>query len=150
VTLQRVFFDTQEVEDNLLSCGKLWDQIEDEEEKAEEQDTVHDVHDKKKVDYVISFLEECHESEHKQGADLNFDPLHYEKRVDYAPFFFKVFNDDAFAEDTDQLVEEQVVVPNFLANDISEGFDLPIYDEYDVDFVEQPTVCFSLENDSFQ
>jgi hypothetical protein len=63
VTLQQMFFDAQEVEDNLLACGKLWDQIEDEEVKAEEQEIVHD---KQEVDYVISFLEECHESEHKQ------------------------------------------------------------------------------------
>jgi hypothetical protein len=52
--------------------------------------------------------------------------------------FFKVFSDD--------VVEEQVVVPIFLFDDIAGVHDFPKYDEYDDeynnDFLEHPVACF--------
>jgi len=64
--------------------------------------------------------------------------------------FSEVFNDEVFAKDKDQLVEERDFVLNFLVDDNAVVYDLPIYDEYDddydVDCLEQPT---TLENNSF-
>ena len=46
-------------------------------------------------------------------------------------------------KDDEVFVEEQVVVPTFLAN-------LPIFDEYNIDFIELPNLYALLESDSFQ
>jgi hypothetical protein len=60
------------------------------------------------------------------------------------------FIDNQEDEFANQYVEEQVDVPSFfLLDDIVDVVDLPIYDEYDddyeVDFLEQPTACFPLK-----
>jgi hypothetical protein len=65
------------------------------------------------------------------------------------------FVDSQENEFANQLVEEQVDVPNFFLVDvIVDVTDFPIYDEYDddygVDLLEQPTACSLSENVHFQ
>jgi hypothetical protein len=69
--------------------------------------------------------------------------------------FIYSFMDSQEDECANQSVEEQVDAPSFfLLDDIASVVDLPIYDEYDddyeVDFLEQPTACSPPENVPFQ
>ena len=48
-----------------------------------------------------------------------------------------------------QLIKEQDVVPFSLIDNSTKLFDLPRYDEYDDDFLEQPILDASSEGDSF-
>jgi len=112
--------DAKEVEDNLLACGKFSDQTEDE----------------------VLNVEECNENEHDQ-QDVDLDPCCYKHKADYFMNFPEVFNGDVFVDEHNPLLEEKVVVPIFLVDDIAGVYDLPIYDEYDDDydncFQEKPT-----------
>jgi hypothetical protein len=87
VTLQQMFFDAHEIEDNLLACGKLSDQIENDEWNVVEHETVHE----------------------QEGVDLHPDPFQHEKKDDFAMNFFKVFNDDVFAEDKVILLKRKLL-----------------------------------------
>ena len=60
--------------------------------------------------------------------------------------FLEIFNDDVFAESKDQCFEKQAVVPNFIVDNFQEVFCFPRYDDYDVDFLEQPIECFLSRN----
>jgi hypothetical protein len=154
---QHMFNNAHEVEDNIQACKELQNQILDEKLKAEKPKTVHNM---KKVDHVISFLEGCHEDVFEKNDDkleeqanlpsffdtnLAFDPSHDKHGVDY---FMYSFIDSLENEFANQLVEDQVDVPRFfLLDDIADIVDFHIYDEYDddhgVDILEQP-VAFSL------
>jgi hypothetical protein len=128
VTLQQMIFYAQEIEDNLLTCGKLSDQIENDEWNVQEHETIIEL----------------------EGVDLHPNPFQHEQRTNYAMNFLEGFNDDVFAKDKDQLVKEKVVVPIFLVDDIIGDFDIPIYDEYDdhddVYFQETLAISFQSEN----
>jgi len=79
-------------------------------------------------------------------VDFNFNFFHDEQSVDYAMIFlFLIFNDGCHeSKFADHPVEEQVVVPIVLMDDIAGVHDFPKYDEYvddyKVDFLEKPTV----------
>jgi hypothetical protein len=147
VTLQQMFNDAQEVEYNLQACEKLQNQILEEVSNVEEQENEHDqqivdlhidpFHDKQETYCFMNLLEECHENEHTQErVVLNFYPFHYEQRVDYAMNFFEICSDGCHeTKSADQLVEEQVVFPIFLMDDIAGVHDFPKYHEYDDDMM---------------
>ena len=73
VTLQQMFSDAQEVEDNFEAYGKLLDQIGIEELNSEKQESEHKregvdshldpCHHEHEVNYFMNAFEECHESE---------------------------------------------------------------------------------------
>ena len=82
-----------------------------------------------------------------EGDNLAFDPSHDKHGAD---FFMYSFVDSQENEIENHLVEEQVDVPNFsLLDDIVDVVDFPIYDEYDVDFIEQPVAFYLVENVPF-
>jgi hypothetical protein len=128
VSLQQMFNDAQEVEDNNVDVF------------AE--------------DYIPPIEEEV-VGPNCFVADLNFDPFHHEQRVDYTMNFFKIFSEECHeSESVDQNEEEQVIVPIFMFDDIAEFYDLPKYDEYDDDYdldsLEQLVACSPLGNDYVQ
>jgi hypothetical protein len=59
VTLQQMFIDSQEVEDNLIACGKLSDELEDE---------------------GLNF-EECENEHEQEEVDLKLDLFHHENSI---------------------------------------------------------------------
>jgi hypothetical protein len=84
----------------------------------------------------------------KEGANLAYDLSHDKHGEDCFMYSFVGSQENEFAN---QLVEEQVNVPIFfLLDDIAHVVDFPIYDEYDVDFLEKPTACSLSKNVPFQ
>jgi hypothetical protein len=80
------------------------------------------------------------------------DPPHDKHKADCFIYSFVDSQEDEFAN---QSVEEQVDAPSFfLLDDIADVADFPIYDEYDddyeVEFLGQPTACSPPENVPFQ
>lgn len=118
VSLQQMFSNAQEVEDNLIACGKLSDKLEDE---------------------ALS-LKKC-ENRHGQQEEADLELCLFR-------------HEDNITTDYDQVVESPAVDPNPLAMDVQEVSNLPPYDEYTDDFdiflLEQPFVCSSPGDDSFQ
>jgi hypothetical protein len=157
VTLQQMFSDAQEIEDNLQAYVKLSDRIEYEELKDEERATMYD---NKEVDCVISLLEGSQQfvlvENNDQfsnpqaivpkcfAADLNFNDFHHKQRNDYTMNFFEIFSEECH-ESAEPPIEEQGDFPIFLDDDIVDVVDFPRYDEYnddyDVDFLEQLVAC---------
>ena len=134
-SLQQMFNNAQEVEDNLQACQSLQNQ-----NLKSVSNTKNDG------------VAEEHEIVHKQEVDLHPDLCHHEQETDYFMYSFVECQEDEFAN---QLVEEQVDVPSFsLLDDTANIVDFPIYDEYDddydVDFLEQPFACSLSENIHFQ
>jgi hypothetical protein len=89
------------------------------------------------------FVKDCIPLIEKEGANLASDPSHDKNRVDCFMYSFVDSQENEFAN---QLVEEQVDIPGFfLLDGIADVFDFSLYDEYDddydVDFLEQPTAC---------
>jgi hypothetical protein len=136
-TLQQMFDDAQEVEDNLQACQRLQNQNLESVANTENDGVAEE-----------------HEIVHKQEVDLHPDLFQHEQKNDCSMHFFEVFNDDIVAEDKDQPTEEKVDVPRFfLVDDIADVVDLPKYDEYndnyEVDFSEQPVNVLQQEMFSF-
>jgi hypothetical protein len=132
-TLQQMFDDAKEVEDNIQACQRLQNQNLESVANAEKDGVAEE-----------------HEIVHKREVDLHPDLFQHEQKIDCSMNFFEVFNDDIVAEDKDHPTEEQVDIPCFfLLDDIAGVHDLPKYDEYDdnyvvdfgVDLLEQPTTC---------
>jgi hypothetical protein len=163
-SLQQMFSDAQEVEDNIQVCGKLSEQIQNEELDAEENDSEHeqrttDLNFEQRINSIMHSLEvfnvdgfagnyfppieECHEDEHDQQT-VDLDLCHHEKKDDCFIYLFEVYNDNDFAEMVDQLVEDQIDAPSsFLVDEITKVFDVPVYDEYDDDYIVDFEVDFS-------
>jgi hypothetical protein len=158
MSLQQMFLDAQEVEDNLQACGKLPDQIEDKKLDIEEHESDHeqkaiDLNFEQRVNKIMHFLEVSNVDVFAENneqfsdpqvvvpkhfvADLNFKSFHHEQNVDFAMNFFKIFSEECHeSEFADQLVEEKVDVPSFfMLDDIAGVHDFPKYDEYDDDYV---------------
>jgi hypothetical protein len=138
MSLQQMFNNAQEVEDNLQAC-----------QRPQNQNL------KSVANTENDGVAEEHEIVHKQEADLHPDLFQHEQKIDCFMHFFEVFNNDIVAEDKDQPTEEQVDVPRFfLVDDIADVVDLPKYDEYndnyEIDFSEQPTACSPSGSVQFQ
>jgi hypothetical protein len=116
---------------------------------------------KHRIDNIIGPLEVSNSNDFEKnyiplfergGVDLAFDPSHDKQGVDCFMYSFVDSQEDEFAN---QPVEEKVDVPSlFLLDDITYIVDLHIYDEYDddyeADFLEQPTAFSLSENVPFQ
>lgn len=90
VTLQKMFIDAWEIDENIQACEKLPKEFLDE-TNVDEQ-----------------------ESEHVQKRlALNPDAFHYEQRIDNIIHFLEGLNDDVFSKSNNNLVKKQVVAPNF-------------------------------------
>lgn len=129
VTLQQMFVDALEVEDNLKACRKL---------------SYHDDDDEWRVDRVDRKLEL--EKQHEPGVvDLNSNPSHCEQNTDHPRDVLGKCHNYVFIEDYDQ----QVDVTNFVVDGFREASSLPLYDEYeddyDIDPINQPTVGFFIK-----
>ena len=97
MSLQHIFNDVCEVEDNVEACEKPQNQIEDKELRVEKKE---------------SRLEQ-------EGANLSFDSFLDKKEV-YC-FMYSILECHG-SELADPLVEEQAVVPIFMFDDIAEFF----------------------------
>ena len=72
----------------------------------------------------------------REGTYVVFDPPHDKHGADCFIYSFVDSQEDEFAN---QFVEEQVDVPSFfLLDNIADVVDLPIYDEYDDDYDNNP------------
>jgi hypothetical protein len=131
ITLQQMFNNAQEIEDNLQACGNLSKKFGNEE-----------------ID-----VEQCHEDDPDQQI-VDLDPCHHEQKIVCFMNLFEVCNDDVFVEKIDHPAEENSAVPIFLFDDIASFSDLPLYDEYndyyEGDFLEQLEILSSLINAQFQ
>ena len=87
--------------------------------------------------------------EHKE-EDSDFHLPYYGQRDNNVFNSLEVSNNDVFEGSKDQLVEEQVVVSDFVVNNFQEIFDVLVYDNYGDNFLEHPLVGFPSENYSFQ
>ena len=66
MSLQQMFNNAQDFADNIQACKKLKNQFFDEELKAEEPETVHNMQE---TNHCISFLEGCHEDVFAKNDD---------------------------------------------------------------------------------
>jgi hypothetical protein len=95
------------------------------------------------------------ENEQKDGVDSTLNLFH--DKEEFVCFIYSLaeYHESEFA---DQPIEEQVVVPIFMFDEIANVVDLPKYDEYDDDYIfyfegdfSEQVVAFSLlGNDDFQ
>jgi hypothetical protein len=161
-TLQQIFNDAQEIQHNIQACEQIQNEGLDApgHESEYEQRTV-DWNLEHKIDNIIGPLEVLNANDfakdyipliEREGTYVASDPPHDKHGADCFIYSFVDSQEDEFAN---QLVEEQVDVPSFfLLDDIADVVDFPIYDEYDddydVDFLEQPTACSLSENVPFQ
>jgi hypothetical protein len=95
VTLQQMFIDAQKVEENLSSCGKFLDQVEDKKLNVEEYDS----------------------EPKKETTDLKFEP-----KGDNIMHAIEVLNGNVFAEKCISPFQEEVVGPNVFDVDLNLGF----------------------------
>ena len=96
-SLQQMFIDAQEVEENLRASGKILSQVEDNEE----------------------WIADGHKTDcGKLEADLDIDQIIDEHKLECIKNLFREDHKSWFA---DQFVKEQVVIPNFMDDD-TEGF----------------------------
>jgi hypothetical protein len=167
-SLQQMFSDAHEVEDNLRACGKFLEQIQNEELDVEEhgsecEQKVVDLNFEQKINNIMHFLEVFNVDAFAKkyispiqeevvdlncfASGLNFDPSQDKQGVDYFMYSFENFHEN---ELVDHPTEEQVDVSRFfLVDDIADVDFFPRYDEYnddyDIDFLEQPTCMFSIK-----
>jgi hypothetical protein len=142
MSLQQMFNNAQEVEENIQACK----QIRNEELDAKEHDNEYeqrtvDLNLQKRVDNFICPLEALNDDDfekdyipliEKEGANLASDPSHNKHRADCFMYSFVDSQENEFAN---RLVEEQVDVPRFfLLDDIADVVDLSLYDKYDDDY----------------
>ena len=148
MSLQQMYDDAQEVEHNLLACGKLLDHPGNEELTVEEREILHDT---QKIDHDINFLRACHEDVvPKNEKKFSYDLQVVVPKVHVVGFNFNdctmnffEFIDDEVAEDNDQLTN----VGDFPEYD---KYDDDYVDDFESDFLEQAVVFSKSENDCFR
>jgi hypothetical protein len=157
-SLQQMFNDAQDIQHNIQACKQIQNEGLDiqEYESEYEQERV-DWNLEHRVNNIIASLEVFNAHNfaknyiplvERGGVDLAYDPSHNKLGADCFMYSFVDSQEDEFAN---QFVEEQIDVPSwFLSDDIAYVSDLPIYDEYDVDSLEQPTTCSLSKNIPFQ
>jgi hypothetical protein len=161
-SLQQMFNDAQDIQHNIQACKQIQNEgLNAQEHESEYEQKIVDWNLEHRIDNIIGPLEVSNANDfaknyiplvERGGVDLASDPSHDKQGADCFMYSFVDSQEDEFAN---QFVEEQVDVPSlFLLDDIAYVVDLPIYDEYDddydVDFLEQPTACSLSENVPFQ
>jgi hypothetical protein len=151
-SLQQMFNDAQDIQHNIQACKQIQNEGLNTQEHESEYEQKFDWNLEHRIDNIIGLLEvsnvndfakDCIPLIEKGGANLASDLSPDEHGADCFIYSFVNCQEDEFAN---QSVEEQVDVPSlFLLDDIAYIVDLPIYDEYDddyeADFLEQPTAC---------
>jgi hypothetical protein len=144
-----MFNDALEIQHNIQACKQIRNEdLDVKEHGSEYEHKTIDMNLEQRVNNIICPLEVLNANDfakdympliEKEGANLASDPSHDKHGVDCFMYSFVDNQENEFAN---RLVEEQVDVPIFfLLDDIVDVVDLPIYDEYDVDFLEQPVAC---------
>jgi hypothetical protein len=160
-SLQQMFNDAQDIQHNIQACKQIQNEgLNAQEHESEYEHKIVDWNNEHTIDNIIGPLEVSNANDfaknyiplvERGGVDLAYDPPHDKQGVDCFMYSFVDNQEDEFSN---QSFEEQVHVPSlFLLDDITYIVDLHIYDEYDddyeVDFLEQPTACSLSENVPF-
>jgi DNA-binding protein YbaB len=149
MTLQKMFNNAQEVEENIQACKQIQNELDAKEHDNEYEQITIDLNLEKRLNDFRCPLEALNTDDfaqdyipliEKEGTNLASDASHDNHGVNCFMYSFVDNQENEFAN---QLVEEQVDVPSFfLLDDIADVVYLSLYDEYDddydVDFLEQP------------